>query len=405
MSVKIRMRRMGRKQHPVYALVATDSRSARDGKFIEDLGRYEPVADPARFSVKADRVVYWLGQGAQMSDTARNLLQKEGVLMQSAMSRAGKTAEEIETALGEFTERRAAKTPTKVSNADRRANALRAEREQAAAKAKEIRAEQQAREAELERQRQESEDAARAEAQLKAQEAAAAETAADPGAAALAAVAEAGLTSDLAGQQAMADSENAAEANPEPMGDTSAGPSPNSGADQGAVQGTSDPAEIVAETSLLDTGAEARSEPETTAEAESTPGDAAAAAAGQIVADRQAAIETAATPGADAATEDATAAEVAEPAADAAETQEAVPATDTATVADEAQAAVVSQADAGAADGNEAAPTDDAAEPLAGTEPGSDADADTGDAGTDAPADTETAAEPAADAEDEANKA
>ncbi|HEX8299316.1 MAG TPA: 30S ribosomal protein S16, partial [Rubricoccaceae bacterium] len=198
MSVKIRMRRMGRKQHPVYALVATDSRSARDGKFIEDLGRYEPVAEPARFSVNAERVIYWLGQGAQMSDTARNLLQKEGVLMQSAMSRGGKTADEIATALGEFQERRAARTPSKLTNAERRANALKAEREQAAAKAKELRAEREAREAELERQRQESEDAARAEAQQKALEAAAAETAANPGEAALAATADAQLNSDLA---------------------------------------------------------------------------------------------------------------------------------------------------------------------------------------------------------------
>lgn len=383
MSVKIRMRRMGRKQHPVYALVATDSRSARDGKFIEDLGRYEPVAEPARFSVNAERVVYWLGQGAQMSDTARNLLQKEGVLMQSAMSRAGKSADEIAQAVAEFGERRAAKSPKKLTNAEKRAAALKTEREQAAAKAKELRAEQEAREAELERQRQESEDAARAEAQQKALEAAAAETAADPGAAALAATADAGLNSDLAEQQTVATEENDAEASPEPMGDVSAAPSPVAGADQGDIQGTKPLAAIVAETTLLpddapttdfvgddatetastgdasttDAGAADTSGADTpgnTAEAENTPGTDAAAQAGEDVAETQAAIEAAGEPGADSAVEAADASTVADAAPDAAEEQ---PATTDATsddVAATSEATVVSQADAGAAEGNDA---------------------------------------------------
>ena len=109
MSVKLRFRRMGRKQHPVFGLVATDARSPRDGRFIEDLGRYEPVTEPARVKFNADRILYWLGQGAQPSDTVRNLLQKEGILMRWSMTRAGASAEEIETAVEEFKARRAEK--------------------------------------------------------------------------------------------------------------------------------------------------------------------------------------------------------------------------------------------------------------------------------------------------------
>ncbi|HEY5564801.1 MAG TPA: 30S ribosomal protein S16, partial [Rhodothermia bacterium] len=69
MAVKIRLKRMGRRKAPVYAIVATDSRSPRDGRYIEDLGRYYPVKQPAEVSFDADRVNYWLDQGAQPSDT------------------------------------------------------------------------------------------------------------------------------------------------------------------------------------------------------------------------------------------------------------------------------------------------------------------------------------------------
>ncbi|MEO0559380.1 MAG: 30S ribosomal protein S16, partial [Bacteroidota bacterium] len=80
MSVKLRFRRMGRRKQPVFALVAADSRAPRDGRFIEDLGRYEPILEPAQVKFNEERIVYWLGQGAQPSNTVRNLLQKEGIL-------------------------------------------------------------------------------------------------------------------------------------------------------------------------------------------------------------------------------------------------------------------------------------------------------------------------------------
>ncbi len=174
MSVKLRFRRMGRRKLPVFGLVATDSRSPRDGRFIEDLGRYEPVAEPSVVKLDAERIVYWLGQGAQTSDTVRNLLQKEGILLRWALTRRGEEAEAIEQAVAEFRERQGSKTPTKKTRADRRAEALEAERKVAKERAAELEKERQEREAELARQREEAEAAERAAAEEARAEAAAA---------------------------------------------------------------------------------------------------------------------------------------------------------------------------------------------------------------------------------------
>lgn len=76
MSVKIRLRRMGKKKQPHYRIVVADSRSPRDGRFVENLGYYNPIPDPARVVVDLDRVDYWLGEGAMMSPTVGNLVSK-----------------------------------------------------------------------------------------------------------------------------------------------------------------------------------------------------------------------------------------------------------------------------------------------------------------------------------------
>lgn len=76
MSVKIRLRRMGKKKQPHYRIVVADSRSPRDGRFVENLGYYNPIPDPARVVVDLDRVDYWLGEGAIMSATVGNLVSK-----------------------------------------------------------------------------------------------------------------------------------------------------------------------------------------------------------------------------------------------------------------------------------------------------------------------------------------
>lgn len=79
MVVRIRLARHGRKKRPFYRLVVADSRSPRDGKFIEMIGTYNPLTDPAEVKVNEERAIYWLKVGAQPSDTARSLLRKAGV--------------------------------------------------------------------------------------------------------------------------------------------------------------------------------------------------------------------------------------------------------------------------------------------------------------------------------------
>ena len=78
--VKIRLKRMGMKKQPFYRIVVTDSRNARDGRFIEEIGYYNPLSDPAEIKIDQDRAKYWLGNGAQPTDTTRGLLKKGGVL-------------------------------------------------------------------------------------------------------------------------------------------------------------------------------------------------------------------------------------------------------------------------------------------------------------------------------------
>lgn len=87
MAVRIRLKRMGAKKRPFYRLVVADSRAARDGRFIETLGYYNPIADPAEISVDEEKALHWLQKGAQPSDTARALLRKSGVLDKLAASR------------------------------------------------------------------------------------------------------------------------------------------------------------------------------------------------------------------------------------------------------------------------------------------------------------------------------
>ena len=81
MAVKIRLARHGKKGYPFYHVVAADSRSPRDGRFIEKLGTYNPNTDPATIELQSDRVLYWLGVGAQPTDTCRSILSHKGILL------------------------------------------------------------------------------------------------------------------------------------------------------------------------------------------------------------------------------------------------------------------------------------------------------------------------------------
>ncbi|MDJ0830087.1 MAG: 30S ribosomal protein S16 [Desulfobacterales bacterium] len=78
MAVKIRLARHGAKKRPFYRIVAADGEMPRDGRFLEILGTYNPLLDPAEVTLKNERIRYWIDQGAQPSDTVKNLLKKEG---------------------------------------------------------------------------------------------------------------------------------------------------------------------------------------------------------------------------------------------------------------------------------------------------------------------------------------
>ena len=78
--VTIRLRRMGAKKTPFYRIVVADSRYPRDGRFIEEIGTYNPLTEPASINVNADRAQEWIKNGAQPTDTVRGILKKAGVL-------------------------------------------------------------------------------------------------------------------------------------------------------------------------------------------------------------------------------------------------------------------------------------------------------------------------------------
>lgn len=80
MAVKIRLRRMGAKKNPFYRVVVADSRSPRDGRFIEEIGTYNPLTDPSTFTVDADKVKQWIANGAQPTDTVKALLKKNNII-------------------------------------------------------------------------------------------------------------------------------------------------------------------------------------------------------------------------------------------------------------------------------------------------------------------------------------
>ena len=98
MAVRIRLQRHGRKKRPFYRLVAADARAQRDGVFLERLGHYNPLTDPADVFIDEEKALKWLRRGAQPSDTAKRLLSKSGILMKFEYEKLGKPMPEAETA-------------------------------------------------------------------------------------------------------------------------------------------------------------------------------------------------------------------------------------------------------------------------------------------------------------------
>lgn len=107
MPTSIRLTRMGRKQAPFYRIVVCDSRTRRDGDYIESLGYYNPMPDAYELTVDHQKAVDWLAKGAQPTDTARSLLRNEGVLYRWHLKKTGAAEEEIESKVEEYRARRA----------------------------------------------------------------------------------------------------------------------------------------------------------------------------------------------------------------------------------------------------------------------------------------------------------
>jgi small subunit ribosomal protein S16 len=92
MAVKIRLKRMGAKKRPFYRVVIADSRSPRDGRFIETVGTYNPIAQPAEIKLDEEKILSWLSNGAQPSGTVRNLLSDAGILAKHADAKSSAVA-------------------------------------------------------------------------------------------------------------------------------------------------------------------------------------------------------------------------------------------------------------------------------------------------------------------------
>lgn len=87
MATKIRLKRMGAKKNPFYRVVVADSRSPRDGRFIEEIGYYDPTTTPATVKIDEEKALKWLANGATPTDTAKSLLQKQGIIGKFAEGR------------------------------------------------------------------------------------------------------------------------------------------------------------------------------------------------------------------------------------------------------------------------------------------------------------------------------
>ncbi len=88
--LKIRLKRMGSKKKPFYRIIVADSRSPRDGRFVETVGTYDPKNDPAAIKVDEEKVMKWLNNGAQPTDTVRSILSKNGTMKKYAESKIKK---------------------------------------------------------------------------------------------------------------------------------------------------------------------------------------------------------------------------------------------------------------------------------------------------------------------------
>ena len=122
MSVKIRLKRMGSKKKPFYRIVATDSRNPRDGRFIETLGYYDPMTEPANVNIQEDLIFKWMERGARPTKNTESILRNAGIVKKWALLKQGVSREQLDV---KFEELKASETPP--MSADERTSKAKAE--------------------------------------------------------------------------------------------------------------------------------------------------------------------------------------------------------------------------------------------------------------------------------------
>jgi small subunit ribosomal protein S16 len=125
--IKIRLQRKGRIRRPIYHIVVADSRAPRDGRIIEQVGRYDGVTEKKETVLNEDRILYWLETGAQPTDSVRKILRQEGLLYKHHLMMWGKSEEEITVALSEWKAYRDSKKEEEVTHRDQVKAALASE--------------------------------------------------------------------------------------------------------------------------------------------------------------------------------------------------------------------------------------------------------------------------------------
>ncbi len=140
MAVKIRLKKMGSKKRPFYRLIAADSRSPRDGRFLEKLGYYNPMVEPAEIKIDEDKVYKWLGNGAQPTVSAANLLRAEGILERWELVKTGLTIAEVKAKIEERRTKQPKAQPKDKTKLSKKAIAAAKAAEEEAAKAAEEKA-------------------------------------------------------------------------------------------------------------------------------------------------------------------------------------------------------------------------------------------------------------------------
>ena len=143
MSAKMRLQRHGKKGQPFYHIVIADARAPRDGRFIEKIGTYNPVAQPAQISLNFDKALDWLNKGAQPTDTVRSILSQKGVLLKKhlliGVKKGAMTAEQAEVKFQNWMKEKEAKAAEEVKAKAEQKRAIQKERLEAEAKVNETR--------------------------------------------------------------------------------------------------------------------------------------------------------------------------------------------------------------------------------------------------------------------------